>query len=116
MKEQYNQLIITELPNDIIKVFSEIRTLTKNFSNSVIVKAHMKNFNRLFELVKLKFATAIKNTKPEAGEKDKKQKIEAKIKAFNLLAKIAVTPKKKAAIEKKIKAFELLLKLTKIRL
>ena len=113
MKEQYNQLIITELPNDVISVFAEIRTLTKNFTNSAIVKAHTKNFNRLFELVKLKFVKAIKKAKPEAGTKSKKQKLEGKIKAFNLLLKLAKTEDKKAALERKIKAFELLLKLAK---
>jgi len=105
MKEQYNQLTISKLPNDVIAVFATIRKYTAEFTNKVAIGAHKQNFERIMELVKLKFPKAIKGKERAKPEMTKKQLIEAKIKGFITAAKF-VKGKQKTTLEAKIKGFE----------
>ena len=111
MKEYYNQLVINQLPNDIIAVFAQIRKETADFKNKVMVQAHKKNFNRLMELVKLKFSKAIK-IKEVIVEKSKKQLLESKITGFKVAMKFA-KEEQKSKLKAKIKGFETALKFVK---
>ncbi len=111
MKEQYESIIVSKLPNDIIAVFARIRKDTANWTNKAFKNAHKQNFERLMELVKLKFSSAIK-TANKVVENTKKQLLESKIKGFKTALKFA-KGEQKNKLEAKIKGFEAALKFVK---